>query len=209
MTQEKQNFKTISTFLISSLLHPIILPTLGVALILNSGGYFSLFAPSVKYNIIGIVFAITSIIPLAIMPVLLYFGVFKKISMQTRSERKIPIMITASSHYLAYLFFKDFQGISVVSVFLLSSTTIILISLIINYFWKISLHMIGLGGLCGLLVMMIYRLNADLFIYTIIFLFLSGVVASSRLYLKAHSSTQIYSGFVIGLTVMVFFFTFS
>lgn len=202
----KLSSKEILPFIVSTIFHPILMPTLGVAIILNSGGYFSLFPSEIKRNIIGMIFALTALIPLAIMPILLYFGVFSRINMQSKRERRVPVMVTAISYYLAYTLFKDFQGIVVINVFLLAATTTVVISLIINYIWKISLHMIGVGGIVSLLIMLSLRFHANVTDFVLVMILLGGFVASSRLYLEEHSSMQIYGGFTLGAVVMGFFF---
>jgi membrane-associated phospholipid phosphatase len=63
--------------------------------------------------------------------------------------------------------------------------------------------MVGVGGLLGslLIISFVFKLNT---IPVIAFLFLlSGLIASSRLYLKAHSRDEIYSGFALGMFTQV------
>ncbi len=84
--------------------------------------------------------------------------------------------------------------------YLLGCTFVILIAEIITFFWRISLHTIGMGGLLGFFLEMMLHLPGTS-IFTILFPFLviaAGLVGTARLYLQAHTSAQIYVGYVVG-----------
>jgi membrane-associated phospholipid phosphatase len=84
----------------------------------------------------------------------------------------------------------------------------------INIFDKISSHTVGIGGILGfILVFLFQHKEAGLLIqgvndviyliplslFFLFFVFLAGLVGSSRLYLKAHQPMQVYGGFIIGI----------
>ena len=82
----------------------------------------------------------------------------------------------------------------------LGAIFIILIASILSNFWKISLHMLGIGGILGVFIA-IHILQQNISAFIILFLFLSGLLAYSRLNEKAHNKPQIYIGFLIGLLI--------
>ena len=57
---------------ISYLFHPLIMPSLGLLIILNSGTYLSLLDPAAKRAIMFVMALGTLIFPLMILPVLQY-----------------------------------------------------------------------------------------------------------------------------------------
>jgi membrane-associated phospholipid phosphatase len=65
--------------------------------------------------------------------------------------------------------------------------------------------MIAMGGIVGLIIGLIFRLNADMLFYLALAIIVSGVVATSRLILKAHNPKEIYSGFLLGLELVCLF----
>ena len=79
----------------------------------------------------------------------------------------------------------------------------ILINLMIINKWKISSHMIGIGGITGLIFALSFRLQVLPIIYMISVFLISGLVGYSRLKLNAHNPAQLYSGYL-----MSFFITF-
>jgi len=68
---------------------------------------------------------------------------------------------------------------------------------VINYFWKISAHAIGVAAFLAL----IWLLESTLFTYFLILLILIGV---SRLILKVHTPMQILMGTIYGFFVTLF-----
>jgi membrane-associated phospholipid phosphatase len=75
----------------------------------------------------------------------------------------------------------------------------VLTALIVNFFWKISAHMIGMGGLCGTLICISIKLQTDMLAFLLIAIIFSGLVGASRILLKAHNPSQIYIGFFVGV----------
>lgn len=85
------------------------------------------------------------------------------------------------------------------------SATIITIyaSLIITFYWKISIHMVGIGGLAGGLLAFAFMLGLDIHLLMSLIFAVAGLIGVARLYLKAHNPAQVYAGFMLGF-VMVF-----
>ncbi len=71
--------------------------------------------------------------------------------------------------------------------------------LLFNAKFKTSLHTLGIGGLIGFVMIMSYeyQLNFNLLIAALFIL--SGIIAVSRLKLKAHDTKEVYVGFFIGM----------
>ena len=77
-----------------------------------------------------------------------------------------------------------------------------MISTIITYFWKISVHAIGISGIIGVLTRIAFSVQSiELLIFLMIGLILSGFVMSARLSLNAHTPKQIYMGFLVGFLI--------
>ena len=64
---------------------------------------------------------------------------------------------------------------------------------------KVSIHMIGISSLTGFVIGLSIQHQIN-FVYIISFLILmNGIVAASRLVMKAHTSKELVIGFFIGL----------
>lgn len=192
--------------IISVLFHPLIMPTLGVWFILNSGSLYSLIYPNAKIRILVIVFSLTYLIPLLILPLFMYFRLIGHWQASERNERIFPLAVTAVIYYFTFTFLKSYQVLAFVAFFMLTTAIVMILLLIINFFSKVSLHMAGIGGLAGLLLFMSMRvspLNGWFFIGSLI---LAGIIAACRLQLNAHNLLQISIGFFVGMIPVFLFF---
>ncbi len=87
--------------------------------------------------------------------------------------------------------------------YILASTFTIIVASIITYFWKISLHMVGMGGLLSI-TLICARILPLLALKIVPFIVIcTGLVGFARLYLQAHTHTQIYVGFIVGLVTTI------
>lgn len=192
------------TKIISILFNPLIVPTYCMILLLHMDVYFALVVPGpAKWKLIGLLFILTFLFPIIITLFLMKKGIVKSIEMESREERVFPYIITAGFFYLTYYLFKSLPVASIYNYFILGATFLIVISLIINFFWKISIHMMSLGGMFGLflgisLAFMVY-IPSLLFLILII----SGLTGYARLSLKLHTPAQVYAGFSLGALIML------
>jgi membrane-associated phospholipid phosphatase len=137
-------------------------------------------------------------------------GIVKTLNINERNERIIPLFITMALYYLSYISMNqvfhqlDISIHAAIKAFILAATIAIGITTIITFFWKISLHMVGVGGLLGLLVALMLRYHVFNQTSLIIAIVLFGLVGFARLWLKAHTNAQTYIGYLIGfLTVSI------
>ena len=69
--------------------------------------------------------------------------------------------------------------------------------------WKVSAHMIGIGGLIGLIISLSVLYSVSMMLYLILATMLSGLIGFARLSLNAHSPAQVYAGLGTGFMVML------
>jgi hypothetical protein len=193
--------KTLSK-IISIIFHPMLMPTLGVFLIFQAGTHLSLLPFEAKRIIYLTVFISTFIMPVSLLPLFLQLKVISSIQMETARERIIPVFVTGIFYFLGYLLLKRMGVLSVLGSFILASLMAVFIAVAITFFWKISMHMIAIGGLTGVMLAMAMRFNLDLTFLLSLLILASGIIASARLYVGAHNQAQIYAGFILGLVIV-------
>ena len=197
----KPRGEKLATF-ISYILHPLLMPTYGFAIIFFTKNYISTFTPpKVKLIIIGVTFLFTFILPTINALILLRMGRIRTLEMETSKERTLPYG-SAVLYYFAlfYLFYKA-EFPSVFKILILGASISILLTLLINYKWKISAHAIGIGGIAGAALGIIYRLQLDMQFVLMTVLLFSGIVGYARLKLNSHTPAQVYTGFLLGFSV--------
>jgi len=188
--------------LLSYILHPLLMPVYGFALLFYSPNYVATFTPSnVKLKILLITFVFTFVLPTINALILLSTGRINSLEMETSKERSIPYGSAALYYFaLFYLFYhQQFPGIF--KSLVLGAAFSILLTWFINFKWKISAHTVGIGGTAGAALGVIYRLHAEMYTVFILLIFFSGILAYARLKLNAHTPSQVYSGFALGFIV--------
>lgn len=188
--------------IISYLFHPLIMPTLGVLYIFYSGSYISFMPAEVKKIILIVIAANTFGLPLLVIPLFYQFGVIKSYTMETNKERVLPLAFTIVPYFFSVYFIYRIPLPNIIGTFVLGASIIVMIALVVTLKWKISLHLLAIGGLVGFLIAFSFKFYIDVFLPLLGLLFISGILASARLELSAHKPSQIYVGFLTGFILM-------
>lgn len=191
--------------IISTILHPIVIPTIGVLL------YLIFVSQSINKDqqliLLGIVFGITYLIPLFALILLKSLGFIQDFQVRTIKERRFPVV------FMTILFFLLGNALIEATVlrdlgFLFYGTSLSLIFIYILFIFKLksSLHMVSMGNAVGFFLMIINIYYLSLLPIIMVLILLSGLVASSRLHLKAHTSKELIVGFLLGILSQVIIF---
>jgi hypothetical protein len=174
------------------------MPLIGVFVIYNSGIYQSNIPWEAKKFTYLLVILFTILLPLAMLTLLVYWRAVQDIQLNERRERFVPMFFTAVSLVLLHIILTRIIPIKLINAFTLSMTIIAFCYLLLNLLLKTSLHLIALGGITGLVAVISKVFMADLFLWLSILIMISGIVATSRIYLKAHTIPEIISGYITG-----------
>jgi membrane-associated phospholipid phosphatase len=156
-------------------------------------------ATSSKWHITITVFAFTFVLPSLNIYLMYKLKRIHSITLSNQNERTFPFIMTAIFYFgLFYLFF-DLRIWETIKIFVFCAGSAILLTALINLKFKISAHMVGIGGLIGMMLSLVILLNYDLMLYIILGVIASGLVGASRLYLKEHTPSQVYLGFLLGV----------
>jgi hypothetical protein len=193
--------RLISNF-ISVLFHPMLMPTIGIFLIFQAGTHVSYISFEAKRIIYITVFLSTCILPLSILPLLYQFKAIQSFNMENARERILPVFLTGFFYYMGYMLLKKMGVPTILGNFMLASLLAVFSAVAVTMFWKISMHMIGIGGITGAILALALRFNLDLSIIIVLLLIFSGLTGTARLHLGAHSPAQIYIGYLGGLLIV-------
>ncbi len=184
---------------ISIILHPVLMPTYALLFIFRSSTYFSSIVPEeIKAMLFSIIVLNTLLLPVLISYILVRRGWIKSLEMQKREERLFPFLTNLVLMSLSAFLIYRLRIPRVFFLLTLGAAVAIAIAIIINTKWKISIHMIGIGGLIGTMFGLSAFLLIDLRMTIIYFLIVAGLLGAARLTLGAHKPSQIYAGFLAG-----------
>lgn len=194
----------VAAKIISTLFHPLIMPIIGLMIIFNTDSYINYTVPmELKKAVVLLVGASTCVIPLLISLLLLNKKLISSLDMVTQKERVIPYAFTIIFYVFTLYMLKQAPIPPIIFNFVIGATLSVIVAFIVNIKWKISAHMIGIGGLVGALVCISIMLEVYITPYIIFGLLIAGLVGSSRLILKAHTQLQVYVGFVVGMVCQI------
>ncbi|MCL2074287.1 MAG: PAP2 family protein [Marinilabiliaceae bacterium] len=192
----------IASHIISIIFNPILMPTIGIVLIFNTGTHLSLLPAITKQVITVLIFVTTAVLPMTILPLLYQFKIIKTLFLENKRERVIPMVITVFFYYLGFLLLKKIGMPTLLNSFFLASIISVLIAAFVSYFWKISIHTMGIGGVTGVLFALSIKFGIDIMPLISMVLLASGLTASARLYLSCHNTKQIFVGYLCGFLVV-------
>ncbi len=191
--------------ILSYLLHPILMPIIVLYISINNVDYFFLIFHNYSNALYIIVLTFTMVLPLISAILFVKLGRVESLEMRKRKERRGPLFISILIMIIGFPIFYSIAKLSPhLSAIYISSIILLFFSFLITIRWKISLHMMGIGGATGTFIALNYIFGG---IYYFIFLFfaLSGLLAFSRLDQKAHNESQVYVGFVLGCVFQTLF----
>lgn len=189
----------------SYIFHPIFVSLYGALF------YFlitkNFFYPSQIYVTLLQVTILTLFLPLSIYFLFKSLGIVSSFTEATLKERRMPIAVQAIM-LLILLRFSVSKEVTVELYYFflggLISGVLALASVVLKF--KASLHMIGITALTAFTygLSVYYKLPfVNLFAFCIVCI---GLVASSRLYMKAHNYTELIVGLLIGLIPQVYLY---
>jgi hypothetical protein len=145
------------------------------------------------------VFIVTLVVPILFFFLLKATGKISSIMVPKIGERKLPLVIQC---FLLIILLK--QSITVerypeLHFFMLAALMSTLIALVLLFFkTKASLHMVGISGLTLFYFGLNLFNNTQNTILFALLIFINGLIASSRLEMKAHNTKELIIGILAG-----------
>ena len=202
---------------VSVIFHPlfIISYVLLFALLVNPYAFGFNDAKSRGLVIISVVM-LSFFFPVISILMMKLLGLISGFEMPDRRERIGPIVATGIFYLWLYVNIRQHDLIpSVFSCFLLGAIIGLFAGLVLNNFSKISLHALAAGGLLAGMFLLVshftypvteiqlplfqrsYMVRSDFFLLVVIVI--TGLIGSSRLFLKAHTENELYGGYLTGI----------
>ncbi len=193
----------------SYLFHPVLMPTLGIAIVMACDPNIYLVLDVSQALIpISLVFLCTALLPIFVSWILFMLGMVTSVTKPTDNDRKQLIAFSALFFMLGYYLFHNIPSFGKsISYFMLGINIAMVITLITNLITKVSLHAVGIGGILGTAIGLIYYTRLQMFPLIGIAIAMVCLVGYGRYKLKAHTAFDIYIGNIIGITcqALVFF----
>lgn len=191
----------------SIIFHPLLIPTFGFLLLLNSGFYFALLPWSVKKFMLLTVFLSTCVLP-ALSILILSMSPKFDLNMEKSTDRILPLLLSSIFYYLGYLILQKLPVFPIYNLFLIAAILVQIALIIVSLKWKISAHSAAIGGVIGGVSALSLRLQENPVMILSLLILVAGLVATSRLILLKHTNSQVYAGFSLGFLIIGLIITF-
>ncbi len=189
--------------IVSYIFNPLFIPFLAVIIIFLSGSIFSFYSTQAIRWILLITGIGTIVIPVFSIQILLFLRYINDFQMENRKERIIPYTLVLLSYIFTYFILKKIEAPSIFKGIILATIISLSLNILVLFFWKISSHALGAGGLLALTLLLYTRWYATHFTFLYAAILLSGMICSARLIVKAHNETQIYVGALTGFIIVI------
>ena len=185
------------------LFQPLLIPAYGIGL-LGVSSFFYAHSPLLKTVILGLSFLLAVVLPVLWYLLLRKLNVITTSQASAREERKWAYLFTLSA-YAVVAALSYYFGVKWYFVQLWCNAFVTLsIVYVVNFFWKISAHATGIGGLMGCVIFLSFFFYKIPLFLIIVLSLCSGWVMWSRLELNAHTPAQLAAGYAVGFFSMMF-----
>lgn len=152
-----------------------------------------------KVQITITVFTFTFLLPSINIFIMYRLKRIRSITLSERSERSFPYFMTAIFYFGLFYLLYDIRIWETIKIFVFCAGTAILLTALINTKYKISAHMVGVGGLTGILISLSIVLKSDFMYLILASIIVAGLVGWSRIKLNEHNQGQVYLGYGLGM----------
>lgn len=200
------NMKIRIARIISRIFNPLFITFYYLLITINLKTQFMMSVPaSARWMLLSMVLITTYILPGLLM------GIFsalisKRVTFNKREVKITQLFIAGLFYFLTYHLLSKVQLSPVFNLFILGSTTLIGVCILITLVSNISIYMTAMGALVGALLGVSMVLNINLLGFIIMALLFAGMVGYSRLALHQHRPVEVYSGFLLGVAGMLIHF---
>ena len=192
------------SLIISSVFHPVFVNLMGLLSLFVLSPYLRLGVnENAKLFYILFIFISAGIVPVVMVLLLNMLGKVQSVLLDVQEERNIPYLITASIYLIDYYFLSQSQQTpTLIRAYVLACACIVVAVVIVNHFYKISVHGASLGALTGVVTSTSFFSTIDIrYLLAGVFI-ISGITLSARLFLYAHTLGQVITGWLLGFVVI-------
>ena len=189
---------TIAAKILSAVLHPLLIPLYGIAIIFSAPTLLGYLPFTVKRIIFTIIFINNIIVPLSLLPYYKYRGLISSWVIVDRKERIIPLLASSFFYSVTVYIILKFHIPLFIKYYVITIALLAIAITLINFWWRISIHSAGAGALISLIAVLSVRMHTPLYWLLISSIIAAGLIMSSRLWLNSHNPREVWLAFFLG-----------
>lgn len=192
-------FATRLSNILSWVLVPLLMPVYGVILAFSlSLLSFTGLGTRVVFTLIVACFNL--VIPAVIVLLLKKFGIVHDVGLNGRKERLIPYLICILCLGGTAIFMACKGAPMWLVMFFAGGAVAGLVEVVVNFWWKISVHAAGIAGIVALLlrIMLDGYPTPAVVTWIMVTVGLAGLLGAARIWLGRHTVAQVFAGYLVG-----------
>lgn len=195
---------TIPAKIISYVFHPLFIPTYVFIFLIYQVPYeFAGITPFQLQLRLFSIFWLTAFFPAFAVFLLWRLKFSESIFLRTQKERIVPYVVTMFFYWWMYYLsrnqqFSDQQP-AVLRFFYMGIFISTVFGLILNNYFKISLHAMGVGGALAAVVLFAMYYRLPLGVSMSVTALITGAVCTARFLVSDHTNKDVYTGLFVGI----------
>lgn len=184
---------------LSLILHPLFMTPVALWMAMHLDPHVGYFLPThARLILLGMVFLMAVLFPLSSMVLLRRAGLISSLEMPHREERIPPFVMTLIYYAMTYYLLQR-SGLDITLLSLFAGAFLaLLLTTLITLRWKISVHMVGIGGLVGTVAGLADIHGVPVLHWLAGTVLLAGALGTARLLTNSHGHAQVYAGGALG-----------
>ncbi|MBR3093941.1 MAG: hypothetical protein IKG99_13095 [Bacteroidaceae bacterium] len=167
--------------------------------------HLKLFPLYYKLYVLFVVFCFTVLIPWLSIFVFQRTNRLSRWQMSHRRNLHVSYVLTLISYATCLLLMYKTHVPLLIRNIVVAALVAQVICTLVNLKWKISIHMVGMGGLTGVDFALSNLFFFNPLLPGCILIMLSGLVGTSRIILRQHTLLQVVAGFAVGFACAMLF----
>lgn len=183
--------------IISMIFTPFYLPVLSL-LALFIFSYMSRLPLIYQLKVLILTYLFTVLLPTVLIHLYRRYQGWTSFQMGRKERRMVPYIIAIMCYFTCYYLMTVMRIPQFMANIVVTALAIQVVCALVNIWWKICIHMAGIGGIAGALlaISLVFQFNPLWWLSVIILV--AGLVGTARMILRQHSLRQIVSGFMVG-----------
>lgn len=198
--QSYSNTAKGTSTVISYVFHPLFVGVMMAGyLIFIHPVYFQSFTPQARMlKLLAVIN--NNVFPLLVVALMRALGFNKSLLLKTQKERIVPYIASITFFFWTYYVFRNQPEVPRVLVNMCRGMFYATaVALVLNNYFKISMHGIAVGGMLGLMMVILFQGNLPGILHLMVALFITIIVALARKVVSDHQWFDIIAGIVLGM----------
>lgn len=165
----------------------------------------------VRLSFTAVVTAINVAVPAVLVLLLKRVGLVDDIGLNGQKERFIPYVVSIICLVGTALFMHFKLAPQWLVMFLFGGAAAGIVEVVVNRWWKISVHAAGIAGVVAMLLRMTESgeyMSPAIQTWLIVALAVAGLLGSARIWLGRHTLMQVLAGYAVGFCGVYFMMSF-